>query len=508
MPVFEVQTDAGTFEIEAADQAAAIAAMDSLPKAPETSLSGIAKSAGAGLVEGLSGLAGLPADALDLVARGRDALLGTNSAEATGELTKRFGSEAMRKRAEGLTGPLYQSQTGIESAARTAGSFLPGIVGGAASIPVKLGTRVALPAVAAEGAKALTEGTAAEPYAPIAGALFGLAGGIGAERALTRAKGLPPAPTKADLDTAKDAGYKSSAVMGVEYKPAAVNQLADDLVAKLKQSRISEKQADKVYDAIDGLRTPAFKANHTIQDIDETRRLLNGIAGNFADPVQAGAAQRAIKSLDAFTIRPPRGAAIDDALARQAGKDIFAARANAAAGFRSQRLADALEKAMNTAGATHSGGNTQNEIQKAARTILNNQKLRRGFNEKELDALREVARGTIGGNLLRRVGKVLGGGGGLGQLAAGTAGGAFFGFPGMLAFPAAGMAANKLGSLATQRKWTALDELVRSRAPIYAPGQQALLSARKGPGLLGNLPSPQQASLYAALMAQRPQPVQ
>lgn len=509
MPIYEVQTDAGKFQIEAADETALAAAVNELPKAPETTLSGVAKSAGAGLVEGLAGLAGLPADALDLVARGSDALLGTKAAEESGPIAAKLGSQAMLERAKGLTGPLYQSQTGVEDFARTAGSFLPAIVGGTASIPVKLGTRVALPAAAAEGAKALTAGTAAEPYAGIAGALGGLAGGMGIERALARPRNIPAVPTASELDAATTSGYRTPSLQAAEYKPQAVGSFADDLAAKLKQSRISEKQAPKTFDAIEGLRAPAFKTNHTAQDFDETRRLLNKIAGNFSDPVEAGAAQRAINSIDAFLLRPPKGAAIDDAVARQAGKDILRARANAAAGFRSQRLTDALEKAKDTAGATHSGGNTQNEIQKAARTILNNQKLRRGFNQEEIAALREIARGTAGTNALRRVGKLLGGGGGLGQLASGAAGGSMFGFPGMVALPALGMGANKLGSLATQRKWTALDEMVRARSPQYgAANQAARQAALQGGGLLGALPSAGQGSLYAALMAQRPQPVQ
>jgi hypothetical protein len=503
MPIFEIEFQGKAFEVDAPDQAAALAAMDSMKPEAETTLAGVGKAAWTGLREGGAGLAGLPADAIDLLGRM------TGKGEQTAQFAKDYGSAAMLDRVKGATGEMYQPQTGIEKTAQSVGNFLPGVIGGGASIPVKLATRVALPAAASEGAKALTEGTAAEPYAGIAGALGGLAGGMGLERALARPKGIAPVPTKAELDTAKDIGYKTPALQAAEYKPAAVGQFADTLVSKLKQSRISEKQAPKTYDAIEGLRAPAFKANHTAQDLDETRRLLNKIAGNFADPVEAGVAQRAVNAIDAFMLRPPKGAAIDDAIARQAGKDLFKARANAAAGFRSERMTEALERAMDTAGATHSGGNTQNEIQKAARTILNNRKLRRGFNEQEVAALREIARGTMGSNLLRRVGKVFGGGGGLGQLASGAAGGSMFGFPGMVALPAIGMGANKIGSMATQRKWSNLDELVRSRSPQYgAANQAAFMGSLQGPGILGRLPSPGQASLYTALMTQRPQPVQ
>lgn len=507
MPIFEIQTGNGTFQVEAPDQDAAIGALGNLPAEPENSFAGSAKALGSGLVSGGAALMGLPADAAALGAQGIAALTGGTVGEDVKALQAKYGSEAFKKSAENVTGPLYEPKTFLEKTLRTGGEFAPNLIGGGAGIATKLATRVALPAVAAETAGAFTEGTAAEPYAKLAGALGGATGGIALERRLARGAGVAAVPTKAELDAAKTAGYKSAAIDAAEYKPAAVNTFADDLTNKLRQARISEKQADKVYDAIEGLRKPAFKPNHTIQDFDETRRLLNDIAGNFADKVQAGAAQKVIGAIDAFTLRPPKGAAIDDAIARQAGKDIFRARADAAAGFRSQRLTDALEKAMNTAGATHSGGNTQNEIQKAARTILNNQKLRRGFNEQELAAIKEIARGTMASNVVRRIAKLLGGGGGLGQLASGSAGGAMFGFPGMVALPAAGMAANKLGSAMAQRKFAKLDELVRSRSPLYGAANQAAYQARLqgGGGVLGNLPPAQNAAVYAMLMNQRPQ---
>ena len=330
-------------------------------------------------------------------------------------------------------------------------------------------------------------------------------GGLRAERAMAR-PAMAAVPTADDIATETRGLYNTQSVRQAEYRPQAANQLADDIQGRLRQARISEKQAPQVYDAVDGLRNPMFGANHRIQDFDETRRLLNQLAGSITDPVQAGAAQRAIRSIDAFTLRPPTGAALDDSVARRAGRDLAAARASAAAGFRSERLMQAMERATNTAGATHSGGNLQNELQKAARTILNTPRQLRGFNQAERDALQEIARGTIAGSVIRRIAKVLGGGGGLGQLASGSAGAAMFGPIGAVAMPAAGMIANRLGAGLAQRQFNQLDALVRSRAPSYAPGQAAYQAALRGPGLLGSLPSPMQGAVYAQLM-QRPQPV-
>jgi hypothetical protein len=54
-------------------------------------------------------------------------------------------------------------------------------------------SRVAAPALASEGAGALTEGTAAEPYARVAGALVGGAGASKAMNAMSEARALKAA---------------------------------------------------------------------------------------------------------------------------------------------------------------------------------------------------------------------------------------------------------------------------------------------------------------------------
>lgn len=479
-----VEEIAGSIGIKAAPQ-------------PETTLAGAGKAAMSGLVGGVADLAGIPAD-----------VIGLTGIKGSEDFQKAYGSEAIRQGITNKTGyEFYKPTTGVEQLLQTGGSFLPNMVGGGAGLATKLATRVALPAVAAEAAGAMAEGTPYEPYAKVAGALVGGAGGLRAERAIHR-PAVAAVPAADDIAAATRQGYNTPSVRQAEYHPNAVGTFADDMQNRLRQARISEKQAPQVYDAIDGLRQPMFGANHRIQDFDETRRLLNQLAGSVTDPVQAGAAQRAIRSIDAFTLRPPSGAALDDAVARQAGRDLATARSSAAAGFRSERLMQAMEKAANTAGATHSGGNLQNELQKAARTILNNPKQLRGFNEAERDALREIARGTVSGSIIRRIAKVLGGGGGLGQLASGSAGAAMFGPVGAVALPALGMFANRAGAGLAQRQFNNLDALVRSRAPSYGPGQAGYQASLQGPGLLGSLPSPMQATVYSQLMAQRPQLVE
>lgn len=496
MPTFDVDIGGKQFEVDAPNIAVAYSAVKGMSTGGESdvTLGGLGKAALSGAIGGVANIAGLPAD-----------VLGLTGMKGSEDFQKAYGSEAIRQGVTNKTGyEFHKPQNFGERVFETGGSFLPNMIGGGAGLATKLATRVALPALAAETAGELTD---QNPYAKVAGALVGGAGGLRAERAMAR-PAMAAVPTADEIATETRNLYNTQSARQAEYRPQAAGQLADDIQNRLRQARISEKQAPQVYDAVDGLRNPMFGANHRIQDFDETRRLLNQLAGSVTDPVQAGAAQRAIRSIDAFTLRPPNGAALDDVVARQAGRDLAQARSSAAAGFRSERLMHAMERATNTAGATHSGGNLQNELQKAARTILNNPKQLRGFNQAERDALQQIARGTVAGSVVRRIAKVLGGGGGLGQLASGSAGAAMFGPVGAVAMPAAGMLANRIGSGMAQRQFNQLDALVRSRAPSYAPGQAGYQAAMQGPGVLGSLPSPAQASVYAQLMNMRTQPVE
>jgi hypothetical protein len=277
----------------------------------------------------------------------------------------------------------------------------------------------------------------------------------------------------------------------------AVNRFADRVISNLHRERFSERQAGQTYDLINGLRVPEYGITHRLADFDSVRQRLNTIA---AVPGSDGeAARRAIRSIDAFTARIPQSAVVAGD-ARAASRELFDARANAAAQFRSQRIQDAIERARNTAAATHSGGNLENEIRKQFRTMLNSPRQMRGFNAEEREAIREIARGGPISNLVRRTGKLLGGGGGLGQLISAGAGGAVFGWPG-LALPALGMLANRAGTAMTSRRARAADELVRSRSPLYGPANQAARQAAMAAGPL----MPRHQITLQALLAARPQ---
>jgi hypothetical protein len=505
MATFEIQTPDGKFRVEAPDEQTALEAVGvgSPQQAadPETTLAGVGKAAWTGLREGGAGLAGLPADALDLIGRM------TGKGDQTAQFAKDYGSGAMLDRVKGATGEMYEPQTGIEKTARTAGSFLPGLVGGGASIPVKLATRVGLPAAASEGAQALTEGTAAEPYAGIAGALTGLAGGMGLER-IGRAKNVAARPTRDAIATRTDELYSDPQLKGVQIAPTPIGQFVDDLKVKIDRDVAADFDAERTFKMLDKLKTGQTAR---VEDLDRVRKRLGEYAGelspNFKPTPNARAAMEARSAIDDFlaNLKQPQLMAGD---AQAASAVLGEARATAQVGFKMDKISRWIRDAEIDATKAHSGANLENVIyQKIAVALKNPQKHLRGWSKDEVAALKRVMP-NLAESILRRGAKFLGGGGGLGQLGTAAAGGGMFGLPGMVGLPALGMAANKAGSSIAMRKLNNVSDVIASNAPMYAGNRAAFQQSLQGPGLLGRLPSPGQASLYTALMAQRPQPVQ
>lgn len=154
---------------------------------------GLAKQAGVGVAKGAIGMAGLPGDIGSLYSSGVEKL--ANLAGISPETTDKIKSVAkvglmanpitaiptilgsgpgagdIKGAIEKVTGPFREAQNVPEHYAETAGEFLPAVIGGPESVAAKLATRVAIPAAVSETAGQLTKGSAAEPYARMAGAL-------------------------------------------------------------------------------------------------------------------------------------------------------------------------------------------------------------------------------------------------------------------------------------------------------------------------------------------------
>jgi hypothetical protein len=219
----------------------------------------MAKSLGAGVVEGTADIAGQPRDIASLVLnKGVDAsrflankargFMGLDPVpEITQEqratlnaplsiMTPLGGGQDIRKTVQdNVTGPLPESQTTQGKYARTVGQFLPGALlapaegpMGAAKVAGNLVKYGVIPGLTSEAAGQATEGTAAEPYARVAGALVGSQVGDIAKRVVTpnpinpeRAR-LVNVLSKEGVDVT--AGQKTGA-RGLQYLESASGQV-------------------------------------------------------------------------------------------------------------------------------------------------------------------------------------------------------------------------------------------------------------------------------------------
>jgi hypothetical protein len=144
----------------------------------------MAKAGAAGIGRGAAGLADLPSVIsnayADLVAKGVETT-GLAGPEFTkdmraGMLPNFFGGGSQGRDAlSSITGGAsdYKGETTAGKYAGTVGEFLPGAALFGGMSPSNLMATGLLPGVASEAAGQATEGTAAEPYARVAGALLG-----------------------------------------------------------------------------------------------------------------------------------------------------------------------------------------------------------------------------------------------------------------------------------------------------------------------------------------------
>jgi hypothetical protein len=258
------------------------------------------KSLGTGLAKGAIGLAGLPGDLSELGARGLDYatrgvgnLIGQDIAPRPAQ-EPLLGSGQIQNAVEGVTGKFYEPQTTTGNYAQTAGEFLPNMIGGPGSIATKLLTRVAAPALASEGAGQLTKGSALEPLARFGGAVLG-----GAGAAKLAAPARIAVPTTDALGNAATAAYQHPTVAALELNPSSMKFAASKITGGLNTKGFRELTAPQTYGLVKELETPLGTTGR-VADIQSVRTALGKVAGNFNNPIEQAAANRAIRSIDDY----------------------------------------------------------------------------------------------------------------------------------------------------------------------------------------------------------------
>jgi hypothetical protein len=352
----------------------------------------------------------------------------------------------------------------------------------------------ALSATGSEAAGQVTEGTAAEPYARIAGALMG---GVAGAKALGPTVERAAVPTAAELKTAgvsggKFGGYEGAAKSGLELDPAGVASWAGGVEQKLYGKRFSggtNGTAPKTFAALEDLAQPPAAAGARTfvgpTNIDALRAKLQDISkevqptqgGAFVATKDAAAASQALEHLATYTENIPAG----HVLAGDASAYVRAtkeANANYGAGARTGDFDARLTKAERATDRQIAGSLDAQIKTKAGQMI---DRGTRGLNAQEKAQLELIERGGPVSNTLRQLGR---GGAGVIPMAAhaatalATGGGSI---PLQLGIGIPLYAARKISEGITKSRAAQLAEMLAQRSPEYERRVSALPTVDTSP---------------------------
>lgn len=458
------------------------------PDAPVTA-PGVAKSVGAGLLEGASSLAGLPGD----LSKGVDWLFD----KATGPITDPEAKAALeRARSMGpptsaaishvadSAGLIHKPDNSTERHVQNITSFIPASLGGPEALAVNMLKRGVLPGAVSEAAGTAAQGTPLEIPARLAGALVSTSG-------IKSAVG----PTSEQLLSQGSQGFKDFRTAGFTVDPNKVDQWSKTTAAYLQhpERNFTSRTAPETNRILEGLQGGSMPV--TAAQLDEAKTLLKGVqsSGGLHDPT---AASVALSKLDELIGSTPGAKLWQDA------------KGNYAAGKRAEAIADAATAAQLSADAANSGHNTGNATRQSFKRVLLSDSSR-GFNAAELAQVEKIVRGTTPGNIMRSASNALGGGGGIGQgvaMAAGGVAGSQSEMPGGFAEGAlmpliAGTLLRRAANASVSRQVGKLDQMVRERSPMA--NANAIIQPQ---GTRGNMPWVRRMlSALAAMRAGQPQ---
>jgi hypothetical protein len=433
-----------------------------------------AKSVGAGLGNAAISTLGSVGDVRSLLSTGVDAI-GSKLGADPSMLKKAAGyafpainsaptSQDIRSTVtDPIVSPDYQPQTAVGGVLKTGAEFLPAMVGGPESLAAKFATRVAVPAVATEAAGALTKGTAAEPYARVAGAL---AGGVGASKvanSMAEARALKAAtPALADVKSEATNAYDALTARNVATPigQSTLDNLASDITTTLNNKGIRPSNASSIHAAVDEIKMPATKGAADVVDLVAARQSIKELLGKH-DTNKSGAFVALNKIEQAIEQNSPGTM-----------KAIKEADKNYAAAKAVEALDKRVAKSELRAAGENSGMNVGNKIRQNITTYLGSNEAKYLSAETKAD-LEKIVRGTASQNTMRAIANLLGGGGGLGMLAGGAAGYQAGGAGGAIAGAAAGRAFKSLNNRSVLKQAEQVGQNIRSRSPL---GQQSPLA--------------------------------
>jgi muramidase (phage lysozyme) len=290
--------------------------------------------------------------------------------------------------------------------------------------------------------------------------------------------------------TGKGVGYNSPEIKNLQVAPSALKEWATPTRAALEDAGLDEitaGAANKMLDKIEatsgpisgtkinsyskslGLMGTERQADGTLTPNAVAANQIKRALGDFVEGMGTKQAQSA-ESKIATEARPaasndnPFSGAIsgDAAAAANAWKT---ANANYAAYKTAGSIDQNVIKAENRAGATGSGQNVANTVRQRMASVMNDPGQFNRFKPDQQEMIRQIVHGTLGGNIVRFAGNAAGGGGGLGTIAAATAGGLATGGVGAM-LPAVGFALKAVSNQMTLKQAAKLSESIRASSPL------------------------------------------
>jgi hypothetical protein len=400
-----------------------------------------------------------------------------------------------------IVSPDYQPQYETGRLLKKGAEFAPNMLaGGPEGLGARFLTNVAAPAIGSE-----IGGRVGGPLGEIAGGLIGAGGATAAARkfqAMAAARNAAKAiPSAEDLLKSGSNGFEAVKSSDAIIKPSSVEQMAKDIKTELLNDGkhpTSEGQAG-IFNALDRLEAMGKSGGGvTTKDMEVIRKNLVDQKTSINPSVSNAARQATNSFMEKYS-----NFGANDLLH---GQNPFPTLKNAigdwAAGKRSNTVMGKVDLANLNAGTAGSGANIDNAMRQAVKQLArpqNNTNVpvakRLGFNNQEIDAIKQAATGTLTGNVARYIGKAAPTGIVSGALT-GTAGHAVGGPIGAVALPAVGYVAKKIGDLSTKRAVSALDSLVRSRSPLAAQ-----VAAQLPPQIVNQLPPKTQRILQTLTIA-------
>jgi uncharacterized membrane protein len=317
--------------------------------------------------------------------------------------------------------------------------------------------------------------------------------------ALPAGKGATVAPTSKTLHDAGNATIDAARNSSVALDPAKVGSWAQNLQMGLRRKGIQPTQtsAPNTHAILADLQKPGPEnpyltngKNFTVGDYIDLRRALQKQAQNFSPTAKfdQAAASAAIKRLDNVFDTASQSSFVSGTPKEiyQVRSVVKEARANQAAGFRSDTLENKAIGAQLEADSAGSGMNIDNTIRrKQARLVTPDNPRgiplakRQGYSPEEIAQMEGNVRGTFVQNRARDFGNMLGGGKGLNAVLSAGGTGAALGLAtgnpvaalGGMAAPVAGVGLKMLENSIAKKSLGNLANSVRLRSPLGAQAQ-------------------------------------